>query len=422
MNFKKIFRDLKIKHINSNYSKILQKLSKKVKNNEKIKIVFINCEASKWAYQYIYEKFANDKRFEVEVLISVFDMLRSKKYAYLNIEKKAQENYDFFKKQGINVEYAYDFKKNKCIDLRQFSPDIIFYDEPQSVSKLQSPAVASKFALTMHCNYGSAITNGDNEKSKIYEELFTYFVDNEFIKKYLTDCGFSPKKIYVAGQPKIDAYLKPVNYENKLWKTDKKHIIIAHHFSFSENTELRFGTFDWNYQFFYDYAKNHPEYEFILKPHPSLKREIIKRGLMNQKEAENYFKNWNKLENANVYESGNYLDMFRTSDLLITDCNSFLFEYLPSKNPVIQLISSKTKGHNEFGKKIIEGYYKAHNIVEIEEYLEKLLSKNDDDLLKTRENIIKNVLKLTDIGTSGIIYNYVNNIINNKQNENLKGS
>jgi len=410
MNLKEKLTAWQNKKINSRYEKIVQKLSSQF-GKRKIKIVFINCESSKWAYQFIYDRFKEDNRFEVKVLISIYDMLKSKKYAYFDYEAKAKDNYNFFKSKGMNVEYAYDFKTQNYIDLRKFSPDIVFYDEPQAITKIQSAEAVSKYALTLYCSYGSCISNGDNEKEEIYKKLYAYFVDNEFTQNSLINLGFDKEKIVLAGQPKIDAYLENINKNNVFWKTDKKHIIIAPHFSFDDNTELRFGTFSWNYKFFYNYAKNHPEYEFILKPHPSLKREIVKRKLMTLDEMNTYFNMWKELENADVYESGNYIDMFRTSDLLITDCNSFLFEYLPTEKPVIHLINPNSKGHNEFGRKIIEGYYKAHNLAEIEEYLDKILIKNEDNMLQKRKEIIENVLKLPKNGTKEVVYNYVINLL-----------
>ena len=410
MNLGCKIKEWQINRINSRYKSIVRRLSNEIKKR-KIKIIFLNCESSKWAYKSIYEKFKADDRFDVQVIISIYDMLNNKKYRYIDIEKSLINNYNFFKRQGIEVGFAYDFKKHKYIDLKEFHPDIVFYDEPQSAPKVHSIDKVSKYALTMYCSYGSCISNGDNEHEEVYKKLFVYFVDNDFTIDSLINFGFKSENLFVAGQPKTDAYLDEINSDNKLWKTDKKHIIIAPHFSFDDKTELRFGTFNWNYKFFLEYAKKHPEYEFILKPHPSLKREIVKRKLMTIDETNEYFNEWMNLENASVFESGNYIDMFRTSDVLITDCNSFLFEYLPTEKPVIQLINPKSKGHNEFGRKIIEGYYKAKSTDEIEEFLDKILLKGEDSLLQKRKDIIKNVLKLPKCGVCGIVYKYINELI-----------
>lgn len=392
------------------YNKILNHLQSEAKER-KIRVIFLNCEASKWAYQFIYENFAKDSRFEVQILISVYDLLLNKKYAYLNYEKQLEKNYNFFKELGMNVTYAYDFKKKKPIDLKQFAPDIIFYDEPQSVPKIQSIDKTCKYSIPLYCSYGSCISNGSNEQDKVYKKLFMYFIDNEFTKTLLQKFGMKEEQIFVAGQPKIDSYLKPIKYENQIWKTDKKRIIYAPHFSFDKSSELRFGTFDKNYKFFYNYAKSHQEYEFIIKPHPSLKREIVKRGLMSFDEMQKYFENWSALSNAQIFEGGNYIDMFRTSDLLITDCNSFLYEYLPTEKPVIHLINENSVGQNEFGIKLIEGYYKAKNNEDVGNYLDNILVKNEDPMYPKRKEIIKNYLPLSNGGTAELVFNYVQSIL-----------
>ena len=211
---------------------------------------------------------------------------------------------------------------------------------------------------------------------------------------------------------KLDAYLEPTNQSNIIWKSqNKKRVIYAPHHSFYKDSMLGFGTFDWNYKFFFNFAKNHPEIEFIIKPHPELKRQIVKQGLMSISEMTQYFEMWENLPNAQVYEYGNYFDMFKTSDLLITDCNSFLYEYLPTKKPVIHLISESSVGHNSFGEKIISGYYNASNIDELNKQLELVLFKNEDPLLPVREKIIAEDLIQPKDGVAKFIEKFITDLL-----------
>lgn len=157
--------------------------------------------------------------------------------------------------------------------------------------------------------------------------------------------------------------------------------------------------------------KKNPEIEFIIKPHPELKRQIVRQGLMSISEMTQYFDMWEKLPNAQVYEYGNYFDMFRTSDLLITDCNSFLYEYLPTKKPVIHLIGKNSAGHNDFGQKIISGYYPAKNIEELTSQLNLVLFKGQDPLLSVRENVIERDLIQPEGGVAKFISNYITQLL-----------
>ena len=52
-------------------------------------------------------------------------------------------------------------------------------------------------------------------------------------------------------------------------------------------------------------------------------------------EINNYFSEWEKI--GKIYPTGDYYELFSHSDCLITDCISFLAEYLPTGKPVIHL-------------------------------------------------------------------------------------
>ncbi len=396
--------------IHARYHKVIAGIKAK---KGKINVVFLVNDNSKWSYDYVYEQFAKNEKYNVTLLVTVSEYLLKKRYSYMNYKKILQDNYEFFKKNGFNVQFAFDMEKNRYIDLKIFNPDIIFYAQPWDLPEIHSIYNTSKYALAMYCSYGSCITNGENEYCKpFFNELHTYFVDNEEIISTMKSHGINSVKLECAGQVKLDAYLKPVNEKNIIWKsTGKKRVIYAPHHSFYENSMLGFGTFDWNYRFFLEYAKKHEEFEFILKPHPELKCQIVKNKLMTYEDMEKYFESWKNLPNCQIYEKGGYFDMFRTSDLMITDCNSFLYEYLPCEKPVIHLISSRSAGHNKFGQKITAGYYDVHDIKELEETLFNVLECSQDKYLERRKDIIKNVFNKAEGGTASHIMKYVENLL-----------
>ena len=69
----------------------------------------------------------------------------------------------------------------------------------------------------------------------------------------------------------------------------KKYIIYAPHYSV-KNSELKLGTFDWNGKFILEYAKKHPEFDWIFKPHPLCKHNFIRSKIFkNMEEVNNYY-------------------------------------------------------------------------------------------------------------------------------------
>ena len=417
---KKAQNERNVQKIQLHYKKVLKTLKRKFK--KKIKIVFLSTTTSKFAYKYIYNAFNKYKNYDVQILLYPYQFEVKKMSS--NFKNKLKNNFDYFKMLGYNVDYAFDFKKNEYKKLSQFKPDIVFFEQPYDdvIPKEFKVNNIYKNTLPMFVGYGSQITNGKCEYTPaLYKQVFAYFVDNPYIKDFLiSKHGFEGSNIVVSGHPKLDAYLEGINYSNQIWKTvTKKRVIWAPHFSFYEKSILRYGTFDWNYKFLYNFAKNHPEIEFIFKPHPEIKRFIAASKLMRIDELQQYYDQWDELANAQLYEDGEYMDMFRTSDCMITDCNSFLYEYLLTKKPIIHLIRKTSVGHNKFGQELIRGYYPARDLNELEAQIKSVVIEGNDALLPVRLDIIKNVLCQPDIngGVTQYIADYVNTCIENGERE-----
>ena len=96
---------------------------------------------------------------------------------------------------------------------------------------------------------------------------------------------------------------------------------------------------------------------------------------MSEEEINNYYKEWKNI--GSIYTKGNYLDLFRSSDLMITDGCSFLAEYLPSKMPLVRLVNKAGADLNEVGNKLSRAFYSVNN--------------NNDDLRKILSDLINNI-------------------------------
>ena len=105
-----------------------------------------------------------------------------------------------------------------------------------------------------------------------------------------------------------------------------------------------------------------------------------------------YFKKWNN-KNSEHYSNYNYYKIFFSSDGLITDCGSFLMEYLFTGKPVLVLENGKNPGWNELGRKVYNVYYKAYNNEDILRFIKNVIIKKKDILKPKRERLIKFLLK-----------------------------
>ena len=125
---------------------------------------------------------------------------------------------------------------------------------------------------------------------------------------------------------------------------------------------------------------------------------------MTESEIDRYYDEWAKV--GLVYDQGDYFGIFKNSDALITDSSSFLSEYLPTKMPVIHLISENMVAQNSISKVTSAHYYQAHDLKELEFYLnDVIINKNDPMKEKRIEDI--GILTIDGNSASSIIIDHL---------------
>ncbi len=382
------------------YKKVLKRIQKKRNNGKKIKVVFIVSENQKWGYQTLYELFEKSDVFEPLVLISLLIGVHK------GLDKtriNSQENYDFFKSRNMNVEYLYE--NNQYKKLKSFEPDIVFYEQQWGLPDVYKPKNVSKYALTCFCSYGyETLDISGNYLNDFHGFLFKYFIEHQLnFDRYKKYSPIAEKNCLVTGYPKLDDYIK---YSKKS-QEEKMRIIYAPHHSFDNS--LKLATFEKNANYILDLAKKHPETIWIFKPHPRLKYALLINDIMTEEEVNDYYSQWEKI--GKIHTQGNYIEDFVNSDLMITDCLSFLAEYLPSKNPLIRLINDKSMHLNSLGDIIVSEYYNVHSNSELDAIFNEIIINKNDYKRENRLKLINTVFD-SEIPASLKIYEYLLNILN----------
>lgn len=403
---------------NSKYN-YLQVLSRLRNKKDKIKVIFIVESNQKWGWQSVYDELKKDEHFEL-LLITLPLTTRFKDKIY-----PQKEDIEFFSKLNMPIIDGYDYKNNICIDLKKLGADIIFYTHPWFVDVHKiPPAITSEFALTCAVSYGFNLVEskcwGTTTPKNFCGNLWTMFAESKWHKPFYEKGTKLKNKdiLYITGYPKMDAYREPLNPEfEKIWKDEthsKPRIIYAPHHSIEREGGFGMSNFVEHAQFFLDFAKSHPQYEFLIKPHPVLKSKCEATGFMSGEEYENYINKWRELPNGNAYTLGNYYDVFKTSDALVTDCSSFLGEYFVSGKPIILLESDSRMPFNDFGLELRKGMYKPKNTQQIEETIENIFDNHNDYLSDLRKKIIKKEFFLPPNGTAKYIVDYLRKELNIK--------
>lgn len=371
--------------LNIRYFKHLCKL-RLCANYRKIRVGFWVTEIQKWSSQAsLYEALKKSSHFEPFVLLANF----KKPEIGISPQEHMLKGIKFFEEKGINYKVVYDIKQQVHIELKKVKPDIVFYQQPWLIPDNQNPFNTSKNALICYVPYCYYSLNSYmNYLLGFHGKLWKYFVESDLHKEEYQQ-KFNAKNCTAIGSCKLDSY-KTLDKSkiDTIWKTNKKRIIYSPHNCFEqENIDYATATFDKNGEFILQLAKSHPEYEWIFRPHPVFKDRVLRHKIKTLSEIENYFEEWKKI--GTIYTGGDYYEMFAGSDYLITDCISFLSEYLPTAKPVIHLRKDEQKqSFNNLVKMITDSYYKVYDNETLSKIFNEVIVNNNDYLKDKR---IKNI-------------------------------
>lgn len=366
-------------YIKKNKKKVLKNL----KNKTVLKVVFYVYDSCKWKCQTIYDEMLKHPNFEPLVIVTKNAANNLDNPSY-QTKEEILETFEFFNRQKMNVELGYNLEKNKHIPLKEFEPDIIIYQHPWYVETSQGPVVCSKFALTAYVPYDIPTTTMPSEYNlRFYQYVENFYVIDEKIKSFyapLMDNKGSNLK--VSGAPTLEI----IKNNNK-----NKYIIYAPHWTINHEKTIAYSTFKENGRFILEYAQAHPEFNWVFKPHPMLKKAILDNNFMSETEVNEYFSAWENIGKA-CY-NGDYYELFNNSRLMITDCSTFLVEYLATQKPLIRLVSKSAVEFNSLAKEAIKACYNIEDNISLEQQLNIILKENKDELKTIRENYSKQLKK-----------------------------
>ncbi|OCJ04169.1 hypothetical protein A6U87_15075 [Rhizobium sp. AC44/96] len=155
-----------------------------------------------------------------------------------------------------------------------------------------------------------------------------------------------PAKFILSGYPKFDRLMKADKTD--AWPIPTRstrgfRVIWAPHHSVGGHG-LGFGVFDRIWDSMLRWAKESPDIEFVLKPHPALFGHALTG------ENVGLFQNaWTRLPNCAI-EMQQYGELFAASDMMISDGLSFLAEYQLFDKPIVFFDSEQHVEFNGLGR------------------------------------------------------------------------
>ncbi|MDR1433319.1 MAG: hypothetical protein LBI61_03215 [Puniceicoccales bacterium] len=381
----------------------LQRLRGEAKRR-KIRVAFLINSTSKWHCEYLYDLFDKSDNFEPLMLAT---------------KGSPKDSLDGFHRvlavlesSGKRFARAYDPVKRKYLSLKMFNPDIVFYEQPWGVEFEHRVPYVANFALACYTPYCFHLLHSEyNYLEKFHGFLWKYFVESTLhLESYRSK--FNADNCVSVGSLHLDGYLSKKTLDVAPWKDKSPHskrIIYAPHFSIGVNH--RMATFHQNGQFMLNLADMYAGTTWIVRPHPDLRERAIGCGLMTEREFADYWSEWEKY--GTVSWGGDFIDLFKTSDCLITDCISFLADYFPTGKPVFHLRSGEQAARfNDFAESIIETYYQIHNNAELERLFSRVIIGGDDFMAARRRAQAKTLGLIGEEMASKRVFDYIKSELN----------
>lgn len=374
------------KFFHSFLEKLFQSTIEKLRRKDKINIAFVTDHAATWCGDELYNLFTSE-RFEPTIFLC-----RSDESTLQDFHHDLEQ----FKARGLNV--------FGVSNLNEETPpqDLVIFLRPYEkyLSKNFRLDTLTPQTLFVYIHYGFETTTMNYYDLAIFRLAWKFFFDTESTRRLFdAECKIGLPRAYASGLPKMDSFFtaKKSSFTWKMIRPDAVKIIWAPHWSIDgAATNVPFyATFHHNYQFMYEFAKNHPETSWVVKPHPRLNQAAVDSGLFPSVSAlEDYFRAWDDLPNAQVFTGAYYQDIFATSDGMIHDSNSFIAEYQFTHKPMIFLMRDNNPSFTELGKRILEVSYlvDGRDFEGIAALVQKVFIDGDDPLKNARQKVFDELL------------------------------
>lgn len=279
-----------------------------------------------------------------------------------NFTKKFDEK-DVIYPCGKNPPYT------KCESIEKYKADFIFIQNPYdsyATSILDPYFLTSnikKYAKkVMFIVYGPHLFHQDFANDPNLPNLVdVVFVDSESTKDiYVKRYKFPRNRVVVSGYQSYKEVRDNMKSQSK--QKGKETILWLPRWSLSfRNKELFEGgsTFLNYYNFFYNYAQDNPDINFIIRPHYLLFSFAVNSHFLSQKQVDEIFEKFRSLQNVTVsmHKDRPLINDILASDVVISDGSSALGEAIVADKPIIYLSNG---WNNEFNSNTLSSEFKNY--------------------------------------------------------------
>lgn len=379
------------------YPLVLKHRARIIGKKDRIEVVFFVFNLAMWRYQGVYDLLSRDKHFNCHIVLTVpSTFTKEQQMTDLNQMRK------YFSSRNIQF-VDYDIEEPDGFNVKErINPDILFYPQPYGyIYPSNHEYLIFRDKLLCYIPYFVYIFEGESQLYDLHFHNLAWKVfcpfqrDKERAKIAARNHG---KNWVVTGYYMLDQY---VNHDVvDVWKIkdrDVRRLIWAPHFTMSKVSWVTpHSNFLWMSQLMLNVAKMYKgRLQIAFKPHPRLKSELYRHPDWGKERTDNYFQQWDSLSNTQL-ETGNFVELFKTSDAMIHDSGSFTVEYLFVNKPVAYVsndVENLRSDYSDFGNCALDQHYIVGNEKDVIDFINDVVLESNDPKATQRTDFFNSVLK-----------------------------
>lgn len=395
------------------YRRKIPKFVNKIRLKRKIKVLFVLSDLSLWKTETLYKAMLSHPRFEPILGLTL-----------LTCDTPSEVIRKYYNLKNYILDNGYNFLELEGSLITKIEPDITFYQQPYDnfvSTTVDYSKIIKNGGLICDIHYSFRTLAIKKKNRRLVDlPLFRYcwqiYMENQLNLEYRRLSLIKGKNFVVTGIPFQDELSKPKELFYDPWKPQekrKKRIIYApHHTLPNKGNWLNLSCFLDVCDFMFEIANTLSDYvQFAFKPHPFLKKKLI--NIWGEEKTNRYYSQWDEMTNCQLVEDS-YVDLFKHSDALIHDCDSFTIEYCYMNKPAMFLIhpeqiEERFHDLNRFGQKAFSLHTLGITKKDIYSFVLSVVQENDER--KPERLNFYNTSLLPPNGNSAVM-NIINSILN----------
>ena len=358
---------------------------RRIRRSGPIRVGFLCQFIPAWAkMETLYRLMQADERFEPYLICVPSNIQNCRLTAP---ESMLNDTYQYFLDRGYAEARNALIGPEQWLDLRELGLSYVFYTRPYNtfMPEPYTSSAVSKFSRVCMLMYSMNFAVEDCGialNRQFMSRVYFYFAETDYarqlhIRQNRLAHRLGLQKTLCVGLPALDTLAAAKEQASSSWDFSKNGFRVMWTPRWTTDPTAGGSNFFTYGAHMLRLAREHPDIDFLLRPHPLMFSHFIETGEMTAQEAESYQAECASMTNVALDKQSQYDATLWGTDVLISDISGIVPEFLFTGKPVIFCATNMQLELLEPMKKLLTGCYTVHDSQELTQRLLDLQAGND---------------------------------------------